>query len=215
MCYSFGTYESIVWFILDVGGANTLTGYQVPTNTNIVDGTALASALNTLTTGDGITWTYSTVTAKLTFTNSTGHIIKMVSSYRYSENTNIYNDCHDKLGFTSDMSATTIANAGTLTAANPVSIIRTMCYYLTCDILSSSDEQSIVPDNYYRDDPIIAQLPAGNFGSISQFAYLPPTRYGTQFKDITRMKFSLLDDQFRPITIGESPIIFKLIITLE
>lgn len=215
LCYSFGVYESVVWFVFDVGGSNTLKGYQVPITTNITDGTALATALQTLTVADGITWAYDTNSAKLTFTNSTAATIKMVSSFRYSENTNIYNDCHDKIGFTQDMTNITVAHTDTLTGSSPIRMLRTNCYYLTANVLGSSDDQSIVPSPYYTKDPIIARVSASNFGTLSQFEYLSEVKFETPIKEISSIKFQLLDDQLRPISIGEAPITFSLNITIE
>jgi hypothetical protein len=215
LCYSFGTYESLVWLVLDYGGANTLKSYQVPITQNITTGTALATALQTLTTADGITWAYSTDTAKLTFTNSTGATIKMVSSYRYSENANIYNDCHDKIGYTQNMTSVTVADGATLTADSPVRMLRTNCYYLTANVLGGTEDQTNVPTPYYTKDPIIARVSASNFGTLSQFEYLPQIQFETPFKEISSIKFQLLDDQLRPITVGEAPITFSLSITIE
>jgi hypothetical protein len=217
LAYNFGEYAYKVWYIKDVGGADTLTSISLPITENIADGTALVAKLNALFTanGDSITASINANSYKLTFTNDDALLTyRFVSSYRYNDLlSTTYDDCMDRLGFTQDLRTTTIAPAGTLTGASCIKMLRTNCYYLTCDVLGAEKKQNNVPTPYKQPN-ILGKIIAYNFGLVSQLQYSSDIYYSVSEKQIDRLAFTLLDDQLNPISINEGGITITLEIVM-
>lgn len=209
--YNFGLYDSIFWFY--VPSTTTLVGSQIDTSRVFIDGSEFATYMNNLLTPQNIAFTFSTSTNKLTITNNRASAIIIPQSYRYGDTTfnNAYNSCIDKIGFTQELNSVTINPAGSVTAQSMLRLLRTNCYYLTCDAVASSSMQSVIPSPYKSgSNDIVARVTAGNFGSLSQLSYLTGTNIQIQSETLSRLSFQLLDDNFYPINDMYLPITMTL-----
>lgn len=207
--YTFGTESSILWVITDVGGTDTLNSFQITTSDNFDSGTTLAAYLTTLCTSISLSFAYDTSTCRLTATNGSATISRIVGSYRYSDLlTTTYNNVIDKLGYTQDLTSTTISAGGTLEGESPLRLLRSTCYYLQCNGLSNIN-QSITPTPY-NNPHILARVSASNFGYVSQLSYNEEVFLEISEKQINLLKFSLLDDELQPVYAQNAPIVFTL-----
>jgi len=216
LAYNFGPYAYKLWYIKDVGGADTLTSISLPITENIANGTALVAKLNALFTAnsDSLVASIGSTTNKITITNNDALLVyRVVSSYRWGDTTTT-DDCTDRLGFTQDLRTTTLtAGGGTLTAESCIKLLRTNCYYLTCDILGSSVKQANIPQPY-KNPNILAKVAGLNYGLLSQLQYSNDIYYDIGNKQIDMMRFELLDDNFDSIDCSNAAITFTLEISV-
>lgn len=209
--YNFGVYDSVFWFY--VPSTLTLVGHQIDTGRVFADGTEFATYMTSLLSAHNLVFTFSTTTYKLTITSNRANNVIIPQSYRYGDNTysGAYNSCIDKIGFTQPLNSITLAPAGSITGQSMLRLLRTNCYYLTCDGVANSSIQSLIPSPYKSgSNEIIARITAGNFGSLSQLSYLTGTNISFPSDNINRLSFKLLDDNFFPITEMYLPITMTL-----
>jgi len=213
--YTFGTESSILWVYSDYGGlGETLNSFQLSLTDTYDNGTTLSSYLTTLCTSLSLTFAYDTSTARMTVTNGGATTIRIVGSYRYSDDlANTYNNVIDRLGITQDLRTTTILAAGSLEAQSPLRLLRSTCYYLIADILSNTTE-SIVPTPYSTPH-ILGKISASNFGFVSQLQYSEEVYLSSSEKQIDKIHFSLLDDELYPVYSTNAPICITLDILFE
>jgi hypothetical protein len=206
--YSFSPYENTIWWIHDYGGTNVLRSVTIATD-RTYDSTNFATYLNSLMSASSylLTFAYDNNTGRLTLTNNQAVPIRLIGSYRYGETA--ANNAADKLGFTQSLLTTSIAAAGTLNATGVLRLLRTNCYYLTCDSIGSRVSQGQVPTPYEQ-PRIIAKIQASNFGTLSQIRNGSSLYYDVSEKDIKSLAFSVLDDQLYPVSFNGCPITFTL-----
>ena len=201
------------WEELDALNNVTATrNFQIDINRFFPDGSSFISYINSAlaTAGHNLVFSYSTSTAKLTLTNNTVSRIRLIGSYRYSDRLDTaFNNVIDRLGFIQNTAGVVVAPAGTITGQGILRLLRTSCYYLTCNLLSARYRQSVVP-NPYNNPNILARITAGNFGTLSQLQFAQTMTYGIGSNDILGLMFSLLDDELLPIDLAGSPITLSL-----
>jgi hypothetical protein len=213
--YTFGESEYILYVIIDPSGVPTTKSYTLSLTRNYADGATIATALNSLCALDNIVFTFDSTTARLTCTNNNASSIRIIGSYRYSDNlSTAFSNVVDRLGFTQNMTSQTIISTGSLEAESPLRLLRSNCYYLTCDIISSYTNQSRVP-NPYTKPYIFARVSANNFGYLSQYIYSNDFMLNTTETIIEKMTFQLLDDQLFEINATNCPITFTIGVTID
>jgi hypothetical protein len=212
--YNFGVDASVFWWIHDPAGANILKNIQIPTDRNFQDGTAFATWMTSAFTSAGanLTATFDTTSNKLSIRNDNLVPIRIVQSYRYGILNGTYNQAIDKLGFTQSLPLS-IPEMGIVTADSVLRLLRTNCYYLTLDEVSSSQKEAMTPNPYRLGHKIIGRITAGNFGSLSQLQYLPASNVKISNNTISKFTFSLLDENLYPITVY-APVTLTLRVTM-
>lgn len=218
--YSFPSYDSKIWFIEDVTGTPILRSISINTNKVYTSGTALADDLNISVSflGYQVSFYYSEPLGKLMITNDyLNKSIRLVSSYRYTSDpyvSQISDDAHDRLGFNIDMTSQVIAPNYSLAATGVLRLLRTQCCYITLDLADGhSTATGLCPSNYRSASNVIAKIPCGNWGNVSQIQIDQFIEYPLSEKNITAMSFSLLDDEFQPLSTTGSPITMSLIVS--
>ena len=213
--YTFGSAEYVLYVIVDPSGTPSTKTYTLSLTRNYTDGSTLATALTTLCVADSLVFTFDSTTSKLTMTNNNASSVRMIGSYRYSDElTTALSNIVDKLGFTQDLTNEIVTASGTLVAESPLRLLRSNCYYLTCDVISSYTSQSRVP-NPYSHPNIFARVSGNNFGYLSSFQYTNEIMLNTQEKVLDRLHFELLDDQLYNLYATNVPITITLLLTIE
>lgn len=212
--YTFPLYESTLWWIKDVGGADTLKSLDLPIDRNFATSTDLVTYINAqmVANSDLLTFSYDSSTNKLTVTNGEAVPIRLVGSYRFDDTVGglVSNNIIDRLGFVSNLIGTTILAAGTLVATGILRLLRTNVYYLATDILGGKIKQSNVPNPLDNQFDICARVSSGNYGTISQLRFGSTISYNVLNTIIHKMHFVLLDDQLEHIALNGSPITFSM-----
>ena len=221
--YNFSFVSSRLWIVDNVSDpeAATLEFIEINTERVYVNPEELIDELNSLIiahpTLSNIEFNYIDNEKKITITNNAGHDIRLVSSFRYQDTNNgvTFNDMNDRIGFTQDLRNTIISHNQTLKAQGLVKMLRTNCFYLTCDNISSSFNQNIIP-NPKINPRILARLSTSDFGTLSQLSFASQVDFNiTNEGSIRSMTFSLLDDEFREVDLDQFPITFSLILTIS
>lgn len=210
--YSFPVHSSMIWW--ERGGS--LYSVQINTNRFFVDATSLVAHLNSAfaSVGAGLSVAYDTVTARLTFQNNLGIPCRIVGSYRFSDRlADTYNSAVDRLGLIQDTRNTEIPAGGLLVCQGILRLLRTSCYYLTCNLLDTRVRQSIVPSPYYA-PLVLGRITASNFGQLSQLAFAQTFSFDCGTRDINAIEFTLLDDELQPCDLLGSPITLSMRITI-
>jgi hypothetical protein len=177
------------------------------------DGASVVTDLNNLNpkfTGQ-TDWLFSfnTDTYKLEAKNNTASNLRMVGAWRWGDINNPTNELTaasnvcDRLGFSQNMIGTTIAPGATIVAESPLRLLRTNCYYIYCDLIKNNEFKTPDP---LKKGQIICQVSASNFGTLSTFQVINNNFLNTNGDVISSITFSLLDDEFLPISCGNSPI---------
>lgn len=163
---------------------------------------------------------FSDLTKKVTLTNNSAVIVRLVSSFRYPNELAdglgvAFNTIVDRLGFSADYTNVQIPASNALTGNGTIRLLLTNCYYLILNELASSYEQTIIPlPDVNR--KILARITTGNFGTLSQLAYVSETLMNIPSGiEINRLSFSLLDDEFQPLDLVNQKITFSLKMTIE
>lgn len=217
-CYTFPWHSYKFWFIRNAGTTNDLTSIDIDRTKNWNNGSDVAGHLTSQMSNAGysaITFSYDTNTAKLSISNNLANPIRIVSSYRYIQDTALYaqidHECTDRLGFTNDYRNLTIANGEIYTAPTVLRLLRTSCYYLCADIASAEIRQSQVASQNEQPN-IMARISASNFGSVSQLDFANTMYYKCVAPGgIKVLNFSVLDDEYYDLDdLNGSPIVFSL-----
>lgn len=214
--YNISSYESVFHYENITAG----TFHSIPLDTNRIynDGSELATALNTAFTSNTapLSIQYNAQTAKMTITNtSVSDTIRIVGSFRWSDNIDkAYRNIIDRLGLVQNFLVQPPLSPGQFTTGEGIiRLNRSNCYYLVCDEISNSN---VIPSPFYQNSTrIIARIPAGSFGSISQFSLINDNSYVIEKPEITEFNFQLLDDAFQPVDINDVPITMLLEIQIK
>lgn len=229
--YNFPEIESRFYVIVYDASNNPETIEFVQLDPNRVYATPLdlINFLNTeLTTHPNavcqdLVLSYSDLTKKVSITNNSARRVRLISSYRYpNENaeglgiSSVINDMMDRLGFADDYTNTIILPTESLTGNGTIRMLFTNCYYLALKELSTSYEQSIIPDPTILSKRILARITTGNFGTLSQLQFASNVSMSVDGNQIIdRLSFELLDQEFRPVDLVNHPITFSLEVSLE
>jgi hypothetical protein len=212
LAYTFPYHSCVLWYVIDPAGANTLKSATIRTDRNYNNATDLITDLNALVVGDNLVFSYDANTCRITLTNNNASTIKLVSSYRYSENTSCYNDVMDRLGFDQDLRTTTIAHDGTLEANSCVKLLRSNCYYLTCGQIGSFAQQSTCVG--MNKPNILARITGNNFGFLSQLTFTNEMIIDTPENNIDKLELKLLDDMLYPVSINNGSITMTIKVSI-
>ncbi len=211
--YTFPLNASSFWWIHGVGTTNTLRLLNLSL-TRIFSATDLVIALNSAmtTAGYNLAFSYSATTCSLTVTNNEVVPIRIVGSYRYSDNVAgaVSNNVADRFGFTDNMIGTQINATASLTAPAVLRLLRSNCYYITCDAINGVGRQSYVPSPYAKQSNILGRCTSNNFGFLSQPNFSSPIQFTTSDTIIDSLSFSILDDELNPISLNQCPVTFAL-----
>jgi len=183
----------------------------IPDDRVFADAHAFVTWANTELKGETITLAYDADTTKLLVTNTGTDPLRLVSSYRHVDDpysSVAVNNAADRLGFTQSMADEWINPGSSLAAEGILRMLRTNCYYITCDAVTGS-RQAIVP-RPGENKPILARVSATNFGNLSQFPYATATQFNTQLQQINSFKFEVLDDELFPVDLGGQPVTFTM-----
>lgn len=189
----------------------------------------LINFLNTELTGhpnavmNDLVLSFSDLTKKVSITNNSARKVRLISSFRYpNENaeglgiSSVINDAMDRLGFSDDYTNTIILPTETLTGNGTIRMLYTNVYYLALNELSTSYNQSIIPDPRILSKRILARITTGNFGTLSQLQFASNVDMNVEGQRLLdKLSFELLDQEFRPINLVNHPITFSLQITLQ
>ena len=212
--YSFSENACLFWYKIVATGEKKFL--QIPTNRFFVDGSQFVSVINAICLAENhpLTFTYSIDTSKLTVENTGVNEIRLLSSYRY-ENEEVYNDCMDKMGFQADYRNMTPLDQGdSIEATAALRLLRTNCCYLQCDMIASqSINTTSIPSPYFPVSNIMARISSSNFGILSQFQTNPEQEFdiGTG-RQITEIKWSMLDENYDPISTNGHPVTFAVLL---
>lgn len=211
--YNFGPSDYIFYFeTIDV--VNTVYSVPIPTDRVFNNGTEFATWFNTQ--GFSLQMSYSDTTHRLSVKNNYGLPVRLSSSFRFSDPITGPSDAMDKLGFSSNYIGTSIAVGATYTAPSILRLLRTNCYYLTCNLTSANYSQSIVPNPYYAGEDTIGRITCAPFGTLSQLEFgATKSFYVSETQEINSISFSLLDDNLNPISVNNLPITFSLKLFIE
>lgn len=213
LAYTFPYHSCMLWYVLDPAGADTLKSVTIRTDRNYNNATDLVTDLNALVVADGLVFSYDDDTCRLTLTNNNADTIKLVSSYRYSETAYASsNDCMDKLGFDQTMIGVNIASGGTLEAETCLKLLRSNCYYLTCNQIGSFTQQSTCVG--FNKPNILCQITSCNFGFLSQMTFTNEMIIDCPENNLDKLELKLLDDMLYPITINNGSITMTIKITI-
>lgn len=167
--------------------------------------------------GDVIEVSYDPQRVRLTFTNNTPVPIRFISSFRHDDLLDeTFNHINDKLGLTQPLQNQIIQSGGSLTGESMLRLIRTNCYYISCNLLANGGNISTfqVPNPDKR-PKILAKVTSGNFGTLSQLQYTTDVDLDVSDQTLSRIDFEILDDEFEPIQLNGHPTTFTLRITLS
>lgn len=217
--YSFPIYDSKIWFLENPETTPVLRSINIATDRIFSNGTDFASHLSSqfMIAGYNISFSYSTNTGKLTLTNNHTTPIRLVSSYRFNQDsftTQTASDANDRIGFNQNYSSTVINIGSSLTAAGVLRLLRTNCCYIECDLADGgANKSSFVPSPYKTGSNIIGRAACSNFGFVSQLQYTSNIDFPLSEKSISSLTFRLLDDQLEPLSTNGSPITFSLVVS--
>jgi hypothetical protein len=213
LAYTFGPSEYIFYYYNDYAGAKTLSHISLDLTRNFDNGNTLVAYMNSVQTD--IIFSYNSDSKTISATNNTVNTIKLVSSYRYSEDSNIASDCADRLGFDQDMrngSTWAITAGSTLEGSTPIKLLRTNCYYLVCDKVGNSNQQSTTTG--INRPNILARCSANNFGYLSSMSFANEMDLECSENQIDKLHFTLLDDKLYPISLNNASITMTLKISI-
>ena len=216
--YNFGPSEYIFYFETITPPVNTTYGVPIALDRVFNNGDDFVAYMNGVFTAGGynLQMTYSNSTHRLSIKNNYGVPIRLVSSFRFSDNATGGSDCMDKLGFSENYIGTSIAAGATYVAPSILKLLRTNCYYLSCNIASSNYSESLIPNPFYSGDTIIGRITCAPFGTLSQLEYASTKSfYLTDTQEINSISFKLLDDNLNPISLNGLPITFSVKIYIE
>lgn len=212
--YNFNASSSYFWY--ELGGV-LQPAVQIDTDRNYATPDELKTELNTKLVGAGIVLSYSSTTGKFTITNGNVADFRLVGSYRWSDSlATTYGNIADRIGFTQDTALLTLANGQTLEGEGVARMLRTSCIYLTLKEkeFTAMQVQSRVPTPYMS-PYILARVPAGNWGTMSQWATSDEIFFSTNNKELKKLSFEILDENLETLELNECPVCFQLHIKLE
>lgn len=220
--YNFNFITSTLWIVNDYGGLNeSLESITINTDRVYTTPEDVIEELNSLITTHpilkDIEFNYIDNEKKITITNYSLNNIRIVSSFRFNDilNGRTYNDINDRLGFIQDMKNIIIKTGETLKGEGLIKMLRTNCFYLTCNNIAGSYNQNIIP-NPRTNRKILARLSTSDFGTLSQLSYPAQIDFNIiNESSIRTMSFSLLDDEFNLVDLGQFPITFSLILSIS
>lgn len=220
--YNFNFITSTLWIVNDYGGLNeSLESITINTDRVYTTPEDVIEELNSLITTHpilkDIEFNYIDNEKKITITNYSLNNIRIVSSFRFNDilNGRTYNDINDRLGFIQDMKNIIIKTGETLKGEGLIKMLRTNCFYLTCNNIAGSYNQNIIP-NPRTNRKILARLSTSDFGTLSQLSYPAQIDFNIiNDTSIRTMSFSLLDDEFNLVDLGQFPITFSLILSIS
>ena len=207
LAYTFPWHSSVIYYHGTNAVIKTIT---LDTRQVYISGEDVCVSLNSTQTD--LVFSYNKNTTRLSVRNNTNGNIRIVGSYRYDDRLDIaFNNGIDRIGFTQRMTSY-ITPASIVVADSTIRMLRTNCYYLTCDILKATQMRS--PEKDFKPQ-ILCKVSAGNYGYLSQYSYLGTQTLAVQEQNIHKMTFSLLDDEFQPIDVGDQPITMLILIRLS
>jgi hypothetical protein len=211
--YNIPEYNSILWYYYDTDGTNTLKYVAINFNRKYDQPQDLIDEINSgfTTNGDNITIAYNNNTNKVTLTNSTSVKIRFVSSYVWEpENANFYWQINRRLGITQDLRNEIIDPSNSLTGENSLTLLRSQCYYLECNILGSNRaDQTRVPNRNFNTN-ILARVTANTYSDLSQLSYPGELEFDVGKSTISQIKFNVLDDRLEPVNLNGHPVTMAL-----
>lgn len=214
--YSFPYYSSKFYYYYNYGGPNEeVRSLQLPTDRLFVNGTEIASFLNTIANDSwyNIVFTYDSLSGKISVTNNETSQIKIASAYWFD---NLADNVADRLGFI-DPDIVLPSNA-IYKPSGCIRLLPTQCYYLCCNVLSHPKMgfQNFQPSPYVKHPPILARITSGNFATLSQLSYSSDVEMTVKdTSEITMLQFVVLDDQFHEIDLLGNPVTFSIKITID
>lgn len=214
--YNFPIESSRFYWIVDVGGVETLNAFQIATNRNFASGDQFATYMTNGLAAFNVRFTFDALTNKLSIHNDSANPIKVVESFRYNVVPNTFNMAIDKLGFTQAIPSF-LAPSQSITAQTVLRLLRTNCYYIACENASASYKQSLAPAPYRASaaSQIIGRVSAENFGALSKLAYPPASHLRLPSENINFLKFTIFDDNLYPIEDMYTPITLTVKITVN
>lgn len=223
--YNFKPTEDRLWFTY-TDGTVKIASIEIDTERVYASPTALMDEINSLfpasavdadtgnTTTDlsGMSIAYDDTTKKCTLTNGTSFTMRLISSFRYANDESIltFNDMNDRLGFSQNLTSTTIAPAGTLEGSGFIRMNRTNRYHIVLLQQQGYFTQAITPLSA-KNHRVVASLSVGAYGTLSTFNYV--SAFGFELptsQPLTELAFSVLDDEFQPIDFINHPITMSL-----
>jgi hypothetical protein len=186
---------------------------------NYTSGTEVATDLSNgfASNGHDIGISFSTTTNRFTFTNNeASDTFRPVGSYRYSDRlAETPSNVADRLGLTQNTTSVSLSNAETITCDDLPRLLPTNAYYLVCREITKSGN-TIIPDrNYTTEGAIVGRITAGGYGTLSQLSFSQEQEYLLPQTTINRLRFTLLDDEFYPVSASSVPITFNLMLTIS
>lgn len=198
--YNFPIESSRFYWIVEVGGVETLNGFQIATDRNFSSGDQFATYMTNNLALHDLRFVFDSNTNRLTIFNDGSNPVKIVESFRYNIIPNTFNMAIDKLGFTQAIPSF-MAPGQSLTGQTVLKLLRTNCYYIACENASASYKQSLAPAPYRASaaSQIIGRVSAENFGSLSKLSYPPASNLRLPSENVNFLKFSIFDDNLYPI----------------
>lgn len=162
---------------------------------------------------------FSDLTKKVSIENQSAQNVRVISSFRYSDDADGLgippNTIVDRLGFSADYRGVIIPPSAQLTGNGTIRMLFSQCYYLTLNELANAYEQTIIPSPFVN-DRILARVTVGNYGTLSQLSYVSETAFNIpENTEISSLSFSLLDDEFTPVNLINHKITFSLKMVIE
>jgi hypothetical protein len=203
----------------------------IPTDRNFNSGQELVDYLNPLCSDVSrhvapILLSFSNVTSKITVKNNVPiNVFQnlrmiLVPSFRYGlEFTQIgsgvnqgltapASDAMDRLGFTQNMFTDNfnqwLAPQQSVEAESPIRLLRSSCYYLTLDEISSNTVNQHVPSPF-KQPKILCKIPARPFGQIAEIVMEEPyTRAILAPTQLSTLTLKLLDDELYEVDLSNN-----------
>lgn len=218
--YTFHPNDTYLWYVLDVGGANTVKNVVIPSDRLFETSNDLALELDNLFTanGDSIDVTLDDDTMKLQFTNNTGSPIRLISDFVYEvvfNGTTLYNHANKKLGVIDDLRNTSVANGSTFTPSGLPRLSSTFAYHIISTTLVGQSKTSTPSPN--NDPHILASvLNNRSFGDLLTVSY-PENEifYHSMTDNLSSIDIHVVDDEYRPVSLNGANVYLELLYSIH
>lgn len=190
--YNFPPYQSQLFFKRNITGDTitlSLNPYKIYNNIDEV-----VTDLNAQSTTYKLTFALVASTNCISATNSsTTESMTISNSYQYGNTAP--NNAADRLGFTQQ--ALTIPIGATLTAENPVRLLRSNCYFICCHEVKNS---CTIPMSW-KLPPVLAKITCGAYGILSQHTYSSSVRSQLTQRRLDKLSFEIRDENYELVSL--------------
>lgn len=218
--YTFHQNDTYLWYVLDVGGADTVKNVVLPSNRLFETSNDLATELDSLFTanGDSIDVTSDGDTKKLQFTNNTGSPIRLVSDFVYEvvyNGTTLYNHANKKLGIIDDLRNTSVPDGSTFTPSGLPRLSSTFAYHIISTTLVRQSKTS-TPNPNNNPHILVSVLNNRSFGDLLTVSY-PENEifYHNMSDNLSSIDVQVVDDEYRPVSLNGANVYLELLYSIE